>query len=249
MSLEAPARWIDLEGCFNFRDLGGYRTAQGESLAPGQVFRSDGLQHLTARDLAKLRDEIGLGGVIDLRTQRELVSDGRGAIAAEPFDFHHVPLFDDDGRPREEPPPDYLADMTEMYRFLARAGRRRIVRVLRLIAESPRPVVFHCSAGKDRTGVISALVLGLLGVPRATIVADYALSQKFLDQINRRLRTSDSYQELMEELPEGAYEADPATVERFLDSLESDYGGPAGWARFAGLEAADLARLRARLLG
>ena len=71
------ASWVELEGCFNFRDLGGYRTEDGRRLRARQVFRSDGLQHLTARDLAHLREEIGLRGVIDLRSRDEVESDGR----------------------------------------------------------------------------------------------------------------------------------------------------------------------------
>ena len=75
-----------------------------------------------------------------------------------------------------------------------------MLRVIRILAESDRPHVFHCAAGKDRTGVISALILSLLEVPRETIVSDYAFSRRNLDQVNARLRSSSTYQDLMDEL-------------------------------------------------
>ena len=82
-----------------------------------------------------------------------------------------------------------------------------------------RPLVFHCSAGKDRTGVISAVLLSLLGVPEETIVLDYAFSRQNIDLINARLDSSDTYQKLMTDLPEGAYDADPACMRKFLAKL------------------------------
>src|SRR5579864_7029289 len=87
-------RRIDLEGCLNFRDLGGYPTEDGRCLRWGLVYRSDALHHLTGADVARLRDELGIVEVIDLRSSAELRTDGRGVLAAATIDFHHVPLFD-----------------------------------------------------------------------------------------------------------------------------------------------------------
>ena len=242
------ARWVELEGCFNFRDLGSYRTADGRHMRAGQVFRADGLQHLTPADVACLRERLHLGGVIDLRSPQEVDLDGRGRIAHEPFDFHHVPLFEHDRSKMEGSPRDFLADMSQLYVFIARAAKQRIAQVMRILAESRTPQVFHCAAGKDRTGVISALLLGLIGVPRETIVADYAFSKQNLDQINARLRASDSYQDLMDELPEGAYEAEPETMRAFLEQIDARYGSTHAWAERAGLGPDLIERLRDRLL-
>jgi protein tyrosine/serine phosphatase len=241
------ARWVELEGCFNFRDLGGYRSRDGRRTRTGQVFRADGLQHLTPRDLERLRREIGLAGVIDLRSSAEVQSDGRGRIAREPLAFHHVPLFERDER-FEEPPRDFLADMGELYLFMLRSASEPIARVVRLLAETDAPCVFHCAAGKDRTGVISALLLGLLDVPRDTIIADYAFSRQNLDRINARLNASRSYREILEDLPQGASEAEPATMETFLDRVEARYGSLRGYAERAGVGDGVIDRLQARLL-
>jgi len=248
------ASWIPLEGCFNFRDLGGYRTADGRRLRERQVFRADGLQRLTDADLRLLCDEIGLGAVIDLRSEDEIAEDGRGAIA-ERTTIHHVPLFekartaarqrsaDGSGTARQVVP-----NMGELYFLMLQAARRPIVEVIRLIAASETPIVFHCAAGKDRTGVISSVLLSLLDVPLETIVADYAFSRKNIDRINARLNESTSYQSLMHELPDGAYDADPAQLQSFLARVEAEYGSLLGWAQQAGIDDGERARFRTRLL-
>ena len=101
------ANWIELEGCFNFRDLGSYRNASGKQMRGGQVFRADGLQRLTDGDLDRLCGEIGLGGVIDLRSSDEVTADGRGGIEQR-IQVHHVPLFErtrvDGGKTAAESP-------------------------------------------------------------------------------------------------------------------------------------------------
>jgi protein tyrosine/serine phosphatase len=92
------------------------------------------------------------------------------------------------------------------------------------------------------------LLLSLLGVPRATIVADYAVSRRNLRQINERLRSSRTYQQLMAELPEGAYEAEPQTMQGFLGRVDESFGSMSEWASGAGIGSDLVERLRARLL-
>src|SRR5215475_8486098 len=87
-------RRVPVEGCLNFRDLGGYPTEAGGALRWRWLFRADGLHALTARGVATVRDEIGLGDIIDLRSSAELALDGRGLLEREPIRFHHLPLFD-----------------------------------------------------------------------------------------------------------------------------------------------------------
>src|SRR5438105_4998783 len=87
-------RRVDLEGCLNFRDLGGYPAGDDRRVRWRRVYRSDALHHLTPADVARMRDELAIGTVIDLRSTPEVRSDGRGALADAPVEFHHVPLFD-----------------------------------------------------------------------------------------------------------------------------------------------------------
>jgi protein tyrosine/serine phosphatase len=243
------ASWVTLEGCFNFRDLGGYRTAEGARLRTGRVFRSDGLQALTAADLDHLCSALGLREVIDLRSSDEVDEDGTGPIA-ERTRIHPVPLFQRtrSGAAQANLPRQMPESMGDLYFVMLTAARDPIVQVVRLLAGFDAPAVFHCAAGKDRTGVISSLLLSLLGVPEETIVADYAFSRQNIDRINARLNASETYQRLMSDLPEGAYDADPAAMRHFLGRVAREHGSMVRWAEEAGIDAGTRDRLRDRLL-
>jgi protein tyrosine/serine phosphatase len=238
-------RTIDLEGTLNFRDLGGYPTADRRAVRWRQVFRSDALHHLTRQDVAHLREEIGLGVVIDLRSSAELRSEGRGPLAHEAVAFHHLPLFD--GQAVTAAP---AADMTltDRYFLLAEFAKEPIGRVVSLLAASAAPAVYHCAAGKDRTGVVSAVLLGLLGVPDPVIVADYAATQENLDAIVERLMATEGYYEMLSALPPDTLHAEPETMAGFLARLRDAYGSMDAYARSAGVGDEAIAALRARLL-
>jgi len=264
---EELASWIKLEGCFNFRDLGGYRTSDGRTMTTGQVYRSDGLQRLTSSDLDHLCGQLGLGAVIDLRAHDEVREDGVGSIAKRTT-IHHVPLFPEARTPRGKrdakagndasgdapsPSEEVLANMPpnmgELYVIMLRAAQDPIVQVVELLGSSECPIVFHCAAGKDRTGIISAVLLSLLGIPEETIIADYAFSRQNIDQINARLNESDTYQAFMKELPEGAYDANPEAMKTFLDKMKTEFGSIIAWSESAGITPTSRTRLQSRLLG
>ncbi len=248
--MDELASWVTLEGCFNFRDLGSYATRDGRRMQPGRVYRSDGLQELTARDLDHLCGPLGLGLVIDLRSSAEVETHGTGAIAGRAR-IEPVPLFEQTRSSASGEIAASLRDgnMGDLYYVMLQAAAGPILRVVELLAAADAPAVFHCAAGKDRTGVISALLLSLLDVPEETIVADYALSRRNIDAINSRLGSSEAYSRWMEELPDGAWDADPAAMERFLERVRGEHGSFAEWARGAGLADADREALRERLLG
>ena len=244
-------RLIDLEGCLNFRDLGGYPTSDGRRLAWRRVYRSDGLHQLTAADVARLRGDLGLTDLIDLRSTAELTMDGRGPLEHEPMAFHHVPLFDGDR------PSTFSLDMqrrmeemslADRYFGLVETAKEPIARVVRLIADAKGGAVYHCAAGKDRTGVISAILLSALGVPEELIVADYALSQQNLDAIIERLNASEGYKEMFEHLPADTLHAEPETMLSLLAKLEDGYGSVAGYLESAGVGSDVVERLRANVL-
>jgi len=242
-------RTIPLRGCFNFRDLGGYPAADGRSVVWRRLFRSDGLHHLTPEDVALLRGEIGLGEIIDLRSSGELRADGRGALAAEPIRFHHLPLFDRETDRRTHP--DYDPDtvtLADRYYFLAELAKDALRQVLVVLAEADAAAVYHCAAGKDRTGIVSAIVLSILGVPDEIIVADYAASRENLDAIIERLLSSKGYRGMLEALPPDTMHADPETMISFLARLTAQYGSMRAYAVDAGVPEEQIEKLRARLL-
>jgi len=242
----APAtrsRIIELEGCFNFRDLGGFATEDGRRVRWGRLFRSDALHHLTPADLRRVRDELGIRIVVDLRSTAERAGEAPTSLCAPPVREHHVPLFDGE---RRSAPSSMTLD--EIYSILLRVARAPIARFVRLLAESREPVLFHCAAGKDRTGVLSAVVLGVAGVGDEDIVADYAYTRHALPRILERLKASESYAYVFTELPPDTLHAEPATMVAPLDRLREKYGSVRGYAVAAGVAETTLDRLSDRLL-
>jgi protein-tyrosine phosphatase len=238
---------IDLDGCLNFRDLGGYPTDDGRRLRWRQLFRSDALHHLSAGDVRRLRDELRVGDIVDLRSTGELDADGRGPLGAEPVRFHHLPLFD--GAVREQAAAaDDVTTLADRYFLLAEFARDTIARVVTVLAEAPGPALYHCAAGKDRTGVISAVVLGIVGVRDDIIVADYAASQENLDAIIERLLATKGYQDMLAALPPDTMHAEPETMLTLLARIRDKYGSMRAYAGTAGVAETTLRQLETRLL-
>jgi protein-tyrosine phosphatase len=220
-----PLRHVELSGCFNFRDLGGYPTVGGKRVRWRRLFRADGLARLDASDCSKLA-ELGLATVIDLRTAGEVDERGRFPEGYLEFEYHHLPLAE------ALPGEDDLARYGEpsfvgsRYRRLFTDGERSVRAALEVLAgPDALPAVFHCSAGKDRTGVLAAVVLGLLGVPDELIVEDYALSGEAMRRLFDWLRTE--YAENTEELERYApavVSAYPESMAAFLESLHEERG-------------------------
>src|SRR6516225_2972928 len=178
-ALDTP-RVLALEAAYNFRDLGGYGTTDGRVTRWRTVFRSDGLHRLTAADLGVMQD-IDLRTVIDLRTACELVERGRFPLDAHPVGYHHVSLMDviwDPGQAPAETSGAPVADfLLQRYIEMIDGAGARIGDIFAILADlDALPAVFHCAAGKDRTGILAALLLSSLGVSEETIMEDYELT-------------------------------------------------------------------------
>jgi protein tyrosine/serine phosphatase len=239
-------RRIDLEGCYNFRDLGGYPTQDGARVRWRLLFRSDALNHLSPADVSRIVGEFAIGEIVDLRSSGELRSEGRGLLAEEAARFHHLPLFDSEVNEDAQHPAEYT--LADRYFLMAEYAREPIARVIGTLADSTAPAVYHCAAGKDRTGVISAILLSLLGVCDELIIADYAASQEKLDDIIDRLLASEGYQGMLEALPPETLHAEPETMASLLERIRARYGSMHGYARGIGLSDESIRRLRERLL-
>jgi protein-tyrosine phosphatase len=246
--IDAPSRLLPLEGCFNFRDLGGYRAAGGRTVRWRRLFRADGLARLTTADLAQLRT-IGLRTVIDLRTADEVTKRGRIDPAHADLAYHHLPMID------VLPPAEELAKwadpafVAEQYRDMLRSGAATITRALELLADGDAyPVTYHCMAGKDRTGILSALVLALLGVTDDDIVGDYALSGEAMQRLLAWLRATQP--ERAAEVEKGAaavVAAEPASMAQFLSDFRHEHGSAEAYVASLGLDGVG-DRLREQLL-
>jgi protein tyrosine/serine phosphatase len=268
------ARWLHLDGTANTRDLGGLPTTDGGRTVPGRILRSDNLQSLSDADVRTLVDELKLRDVIDLRTTAEVLMEGRGPLrevaevthrhfsllperghrtdvfAVEEDDLPELPKeWADSILPRQvgegdqqEPPAvraylGYLHDRAEA-----------VVDALRALAHGgPGAAIVHCAAGKDRTGVVSALSLAVAGVPHEEIVADYALTAEVIDAVVARLAASPTYAEDMERRDVASHTPRAETMDRVLTILDERHGGALGWLEAHGFGAADQQALRSRL--
>lgn len=234
-AMEGPSRLLPLAGAYNFRDLGGYPTTDGKVTRWGRLYRSDTLHELTDEDLETLRG-IGLVSVIDLRTRTELERTGRGVLGAEPIRYSHLSVIPEEGGEAQAAPANRIIDVADRYLWYLDVGRDALVESFGLIADpASYPLVFHCQAGKDRTGVLAALVLSCIGVERAAIVDDYVLTATRMDLILGRLRRDPHFADRIDELPASVFKVEASTMERFLEGLDERFGGARSWALGAGV--------------
>ena len=255
VAMDAESRLIPLEGSFNFRDLGGYLGLGGSFTRRGCLFRSDALHELTAGDVELLR-QMGLQTVVDLRTERELARTGRGPLEPESVAFHHLAVVQEGVRGTVTADAESLAapappgdDLAERYLWYLEVGRDSLVEVLTMLGDGSRyPLVFHCAAGKDRTGVLAALILEILGVDREVIVADYVITAERISFIMERWLADPEFAERMAKVPPSRFSVEASTMEGFLDGLTSQFGGARAWAVGAGVTEETLGRIEDFLL-
>jgi protein-tyrosine phosphatase len=240
-----PGRHIPLESALNFRDVGGYRTAEGRLVRWRRLFRAGGLSQLTDADLAVLGD-LGIATVVDLRSTAEW---GMGRFPHEtfPVSFHHLPIVEEILDPTRYDLPQGM--MAARYRDYAREGGAMIARAISIVADpANHPVVVHCMAGKDRTGVVVALVLSLLGVDDETVAEDYALSATAMGALRERARVAvPDFAARPPELTDEVFSARPETMLSLLAALRDEHGSIEDYVVSAGVERAAVQTLRAAL--
>lgn len=244
-----PGRHIPLEGAYNFRDLGGLVGAGGRPIASGRVFRSDRLSRLSEND-RQLLEAKGIRRVYDLRSTAELAADGIGAFAAAADRHRHVPLVGV-SLSATDPAIDWTRiDLQSRYLEMLVEGAPVIRGVLEWLAEAAErdATVIHCTGGKDRTGVVVAVLERALGVDDADIVDDYAVSERLLAPVveaSRELLTAEGF--------------DPAVIlylcgspaermVKMLADMDSRWGGVGGYLDSIGVSGETVALLRESLL-
>jgi protein-tyrosine phosphatase len=184
--LGETSRDIALADTFNLRDLGGYPTRDGRRVRWRRLFRGAGLQRLAGADVEIVRD-LGLVTAIDLRTSGELEARGGYPIAVLPATFHHLPMIAATWDLTDLNPDEAETYLAGRYRDMLTEGRATIAETVRILSRAESlPAVFYCAAGKDRTGVLAALVLDALGVEVEHIIADYHLSKERVERIRAR---------------------------------------------------------------
>lgn len=253
----AEERVLPLQGGQNFRDLGGYRAADGRTVKWGMLYRSGSMNGLTVADYREL-ERRGIRAVCDFRDRNERAREPvnwpagmKPAVFADDYDLDTGAMM----RTLTDPaltPAKAEAMMTAFYPDLLTRFNGQYRRMFAQLLAGNAPLAFNCSAGKDRTGVAAALLLTALGVPRETVIADYMLSNRYFNPTRAR-QVNDESAAFIRRMDPG--------VQRKLMGVERSYigavfarmdahrGGAMGYLRDElGLSAADITKLRALYL-
>ncbi|QJD85455.1 tyrosine-protein phosphatase [Cohnella herbarum] len=235
-------RIVKLDGAFNMRDLGGYSAENGRTTRWGRFFRADGLHKLTHDDKQRFAER-EVRTVVDLRHAQELerspnVFAGSGEVA-----YHNVDLINPAAVSRP-----LIRSLGDMYVGMLDDSQASLRQVFELLAlETEDAAVYHCAAGKDRTGVVSGILLDLAGVSAETIVNDYKLTAECIAPIMDELR-----QGKPEAVPEEIYErflgCDGENMVMMLDHLHTRYGGAGQYLLAIGLAKEQVEGLKRKLL-
>ena len=247
-----PNRHLDLEGSYNVRDLGGYPGENGRKTRWEMFLRSGSMHRMTPRAQSALID-LGVRTVIDLRTTREVQERPNVFADGSMVAYYHLNMIGDDPLDESsvaEATGEPAETIVHSYCIFLDQRQTKIGQILHALSrDGAQPVVFHCAGGKDRTGIISALILGIAEVPLHLIAQDYALSARFL---------LDRY--FAEEAPPGISAANftwrdferafcPAdAMLTVLKYLQQEYDGVLGYAKTVGLSDDEITTLRDKIL-
>lgn len=241
--MSVQARALEWDGCLNARDTGGYPAEEGVTRY-GVLFRSDNLCRLT---------DVGLSGfaasevktVLDVRSAYELEIDPSPFAESNTVRYLNLPLLNEDDA---EAIAQINSDipLPDMYRVMLGHFGANIAVIAQAVADADGAIVVHCHAGKDRTGLVIALLLALVGVKNEDIVVDYVVSHDYLHE-PRAARIASSAPELRVGL-EHRLGAEEATMLSTLDWLKTEYGGAEAYLLKSGVSRTTLAELRERLV-
>lgn len=254
---------LHLTGGCNFRDLGGYTAAGGRKVRRGLVYRSGVLTYLTAAD-HRVVAPLGIRTIVDLRREDEIAAEPTAWIGpvrivtsqlAESIASMQRTAPWENSTTADEARTWMIDSYSSMQDWLTQPLRG----IFEMLLDDRGPLLFHCAAGKDRTGFCAAIVLGLVGVEEETILYDYALTDTAVDllaftRVHRaaRMGLTDGEQpfgKMAPDVRDALMRADPAYLKSALESLTDNYGSIDGYARAAlGLGDAEIAAIRQRLL-
>jgi len=239
---------LELAGAFNFRDVAGFSMEPGLRMRRGRVFRSDALHRLTPDDVVRL-EELGIGRVFDLRSTAELDMDGLGPFASAAGRHVHVPLVEVSLSPFDPLIDWSRIDLQSRYVEMLREGAVSIRAILsELAGPAPQATVVHCTGGKDRTGVVVAVLLRALGVADDEIVADYAISEVYLRALTESYRSELEQSAIGVEAVAYLTSSPPERMRFLLSEMDRIWGSTTGYLEWIGVDRALVERLCVNLL-
>lgn len=225
-----------LKGCYNFRDLGGHKSILGAMIRTGAIFRSGNIASATHDDV-KYFHSLGLAAVCDFRSGPEYAASPNQWIVQTNIDYwrwgDNISTGDSAELLREccFSSTKTIQRMQEVYRQIPYEQANSLRELFHRLGAGKTPLLFHCAAGKDRTGVAAALILSMLGVNRADIFADFMLTNRFFQQIYQRFLSDPRHNEITamaantEEPWLPMMRAEPAYLDAMFAQIEQEHGG------------------------
>lgn len=238
-------RFLPLVGTMNARDLGGLPLADGGTTRSGVFFRSDVPLALESADLEEL-ERLGLTTVIDLRQPEELQRDPSSLVGRDGVEWHNVQVWSRIDR-QDGPEDEY--DISALYLAALDHAGAAFAQAVDILAASKGAALFHCTAGKDRTGLLALLLLEVAGVPTASIIDDFALTHERIGPLRERLLADAEKRGVAREQFARLLGATPELILPAIAHLHARYGGAEAYLRRAGVSEQALSQIKSRLTG
>ncbi len=222
-----------LSSSYNTRELGGFKTADGSITKNNVYWRSDVLSEPQADDISKLLSA-HITTIIDMRTEAERAKTPNTLSELSDFEYHHFPIVEGSGvlESLEAVPLSYMTIATA----------ENMPKVMKVLAEAEQGVLFHCTAGKDRTGVVSAMILMTCGVDRESIVRDYVISREYN---HKRL---EAFLAAHPEVDRNIVLANEKSMNGFIDLFTERFGTVENYFERIGLSIDHIERIRSKLI-
>ena len=242
-------RHYPFEGCFNFRDIGGYRNKEGKTIKKGLYFRTGRQDRMTKKDLDQLSD-LQISTQIDLRKPDEVLDQGRGPLESMGANYINIAVIPEGGSDQLSKLVGDTGISGKRYLGYLEFGPTSWLRLFGILADQENlPVVLHCTAGKDRTGVSTAFLMSVLGVNRDVIEADYLLTnldtERQADFIEGTVGYPDGYDR---ESMISAAGVPKDAMKDFLDGVESKWGSAVEYLKKIGVTEEQMEMVRNNFL-
>ena len=248
-----PLRRLMTKGLYNARDLGGFPTVEGYVTRYGVFVRSEAPCELPEGDIDYLRN-YGVTASMDFRSTGETVARPSDLVKVMPY--YHKPLFNeaavvDADRKRKMPKPGSIS-WGQQYISMAEESRQWAIDVLNIAAGNEGALLYHCTTGKDRTGLMSCYLLSIAGVAPADIIADYCVSQVYLEPVYARMRSGmmnlGDKDGKAPPMDDSFFRTLPESMKTLIDYLTENYGGVVAYLHKIGVQEDTIEKLRARFL-
>ena len=242
-------RHFAFEGCFNFRDIGGYLNQDGRRVKKGLYFRAGRQDRMTNKDLAQLSD-LNISTQIDLRKQEEVLDQGRGPLEAMGANYINIAVIPEGGSDKLNKLVGDTGISGKRYLGYLEFGPTSWLRLFGILADGENlPVLLHCTAGKDRTGVSTAFLLSVLGVSREVIEADYLLTNLDTERQADFIESTVGYPEGYDREKMISIAGVPRdAMKDFLDGVESKWGSAVEYLEKIGVTKEQMEMVRTNFL-